>query len=182
MKTWKTLLHKPFRYHGAHRNQPGEESNALSNETDNRKQPHWIRGVHICTAVSSSVLLINIILIAIATVRSRRDNNDPDLPDFEVIYDGSCSITKRWDVALHLLINVLSTAILAASNYTMQTLVAPSREEVDEEHKKGRWLDIGTPSTRNLFVVARHRVWLWVVLLTTATPFHLLYEIPSLGR
>ncbi|KAL4733484.1 hypothetical protein BDV11DRAFT_175653 [Aspergillus similis] len=170
-----------FMHRGVHPEQAAEETDAPNSETEASEQPHWIRGVHICTAVSSAVLVLNVILLIIAAVRASRDNDDPGLPSFEVIYDGSCAITKRWDTALHLLINILSTAILAASNYTMQTLVAPSREEVDEEHNKGRWLDIGTPSTRNLFVVGRYRVWLWAVLLITATPFHLLYNSVVFG-
>jgi hypothetical protein len=117
--------------------------------------------VHICTAVFSAVIVLNVIQLSIAAVRASRDHDNPSLPGFEVIYDGSCSVTKRWDTALHMLINIVSIAILAASNYTMQTLVAPSKEEVDEEHKKGRWLDIGTPSARNLFVVGWYRIWLW---------------------
>jgi hypothetical protein len=112
--------------------------------------------------------------LIIAIVLSRRIDDNAGLSSGDVIYDGSCTISKRWDTALHLLINVLSTTIIAASNYTMQTLVAPSREEVDRAHDKGQWLDIGTPSSRNLFVVGSYRVWLWVVLLVTATPFHLL--------
>lgn len=39
----------------------------------------------------------------------------------------------------------------------------------------GRWLDIGGASIRNLFVIGRDRLALWVVLLITATLFHLLY-------
>ncbi|KAL4748226.1 hypothetical protein BDW72DRAFT_195998 [Aspergillus terricola var. indicus] len=180
MKAWDLPILTRFMHRSVTPDLPAEGTDAPNEISDSRK-PHWIRGVHICTAVSSAVLVLNVILLIIAAVRASRDHDDPGLPTFEVIYDGSCSITKRWNTALHLLINILSTAILAASNYTMQTLVAPSREEVDEEHKKGRWLDIGTPSTRNLFVVGRYRVWLWVVLLVTATPFHLLYNSVVFG-
>ncbi|PYI08291.1 hypothetical protein BO78DRAFT_74851 [Aspergillus sclerotiicarbonarius CBS 121057] len=92
----------------------------------------------------------------------------------QVMYEGSCALTKRWNLAIHLIINVLSTAILAASNYCMQSLVAPSREEVDKYHAQKRRLDIGVPSIRNLSAVGRYRTVLWFVLLITATPFHLL--------
>lgn len=179
MKAWDLPLLARYMHRSVPPDQPAEGTDS-PNGNDNSRQPHWVRGVHICTAVSFSVVVLNVILLSIAVVRSSRDRDDLDLPTFEVIYDGSCSVTKRWDIALHLIINILSTAILAASNYTMQTLVAPSREEVDEEHKNGRWLDIGTPSTRNLLVVGRYRVWLWAVLLVTATPFHLLYDPMSL--
>lgn len=57
----------------------------------------------------------------------------------------------------------------------MQTLVAPTREEIDEFHVRGRWLDIGSASVKNLLAIGRGRLVLWVVLLITTTPFHLLY-------
>lgn len=76
---------------------------------------------------------------------------------------------------MHLIINILSTGILAASNYCMQTLVAPTREDIDASHARGKWLDIGTPSLGNLKVTPKHRVALWLVLWITATPFHLMY-------
>ncbi|KAL4921825.1 hypothetical protein BDW62DRAFT_97229 [Aspergillus aurantiobrunneus] len=94
----------------------------------------------------------------------------------QVIYEGTCTLTEQWNIALHLLINVLSTAILAASNFCMQALVAPNREMVDRCHSRRKWLDIGVPSLRNLAVAGRYRVSLWVILLVTATPFHLLYN------
>ncbi|CEL10186.1 hypothetical protein ASPCAL13310 [Aspergillus calidoustus] len=180
MGAWDSSPLKSFTYTGLCPAQQVEESER-ENEASDDKQPHWIRGVHICAALSSSVLLVNLILLIIAIVLSRRIDDNAGLSSGDVIYDGSCSISKRWDTALHLLINVLSTTIIAASNYTMQTLVAPSREEVDRAHGKGQWLDIGTPSTRNLFVVGSYRVWLWVVLLVTATPFHLLYNSVVFG-
>ncbi|KAJ5694398.1 hypothetical protein N7536_004810 [Penicillium majusculum] len=92
-----------------------------------------------------------------------------------VIYQSSCTLSNRWDIALHLTINILGTSILAASNYCMQTLVAPTREEIDEFHVRGRWLDIGSASVKNLLAIGRGRLVLWVVLLITTTPFHLLY-------
>ncbi|KAL2787800.1 hypothetical protein BJX66DRAFT_340882 [Aspergillus keveii] len=181
MGPWDSSLFKGFTYTGLRPAQQVDASDGQGEANEDEKQPHWIRGVHICAALSSAVLLVNLVLLIIAIVLSRRVNDNSGVSSGDVIYDGSCTISKRWDTALHLLINVLSTTIIAASNYTMQTLVAPSREEVNRSHEKGKWLDIGTPSTRNLFVVGPYRVWLWVVLLVTATPFHLLYNSVVFG-
>ncbi|KAF5855729.1 hypothetical protein ETB97_008565 [Aspergillus alliaceus] len=41
---------------------------------------------------------------------------------------------------------------------------------------RGRWLDVGSASVKNLFAIGRDRLGLWVVLLVTTTPFHLLYN------
>ncbi|RAR05685.1 serine threonine protein kinase [Stemphylium lycopersici] len=40
--------------------------------------------------------------------------------------------------------------VLGASTYAMQGLTSPSRKEVDATHAKGKWLEIGTSSVRNL--------------------------------
>ncbi|KAE8134430.1 hypothetical protein BDV38DRAFT_255458, partial [Aspergillus pseudotamarii] len=58
----------------------------------------------------------------------------------------------------------------------MQTLVAPTRDEIDLFHAKRRWLEIGGSSFRNLFAIPLSRLGLWLILLLTATPFHLLYN------
>lgn len=137
--------------------------------------PRWIIGVYYCARVGACVFLINVISISVAAGLSSRYGADSELAGSKVIYRGSCTAVKNWDVALHLIINALSTSILGASNYCMQSLVAPTREEVDACHAKGEWLDIGTASIRNLFKISRRRVVLWIVLLITATPFHILY-------
>jgi hypothetical protein len=54
------------------------------------------------------------------------------------MYTGNCDVAFRWSTGLHLLINILGSA--GASNYCMQRLVAPIREEIDKAHEKGKWL------------------------------------------
>ncbi|KAI1344924.1 hypothetical protein F5Y15DRAFT_364206 [Xylariaceae sp. FL0016] len=74
-------------------------------------------------------------------------------------YDGTCT-DKNVDVvntALHLIINIVSTLVLASSNFFMQVLNSPSREEVNEAHFRGSWLGIGVPSVRNAFRVSRFK-------------------------
>ena len=55
-----------------------------------------------------------------------------------LLFEGSCPKTKTTDTVVHLIINVLSTLLLGASNYAMQVLVAPTRENIDAAHPKGR--------------------------------------------
>ena len=55
----------------------------------------------------------------------------------------------------------------------MQCLSAPTRKEVDEAHAKGKWLDIGVPSVRNLTNIAKPRVGMWLGLALTSLPLHL---------
>lgn len=71
---------------------------------------------------------------------------------------------------------MLGTGILAASNYTMQVLSAPTRTEVNKAHKKRDWVEIGVPGLRNLWGgrIKRERVVVWTLLLVSSLPLHLL--------
>lgn len=144
-----------------------------------KSRPGWIDGVYFCAKASALLLLLNLILIATAAGLSSKYPHAESPSTSKVIYEGSCIVSNRWNTALHLIVNILSTCILAASNYCMQTLVAPTRDEIDAFHEKRRWLDIGSASIRNLFAIPRDRLGLWVILFLTATPFHLLYEFTA---
>ncbi|KAI4197238.1 MAG: hypothetical protein LQ350_006069 [Teloschistes chrysophthalmus] len=77
---------------------------------------------------------------------------------------------------LHLAINILGTALLSASNYCMQCLSAPNRQEVDRAHQRQVALDIGVPSLRNLRHISRKRLLLWILLAISSIPLHLFYN------
>ncbi|KAH0422667.1 hypothetical protein CcaCcLH18_12692 [Colletotrichum camelliae] len=77
---------------------------------------------------------------------------------------------------LHLLLNILSTIILASSSFFMQVLNSPSRKEVDETHAKGNGLDIGIPSWRNAFRLSRFKLWCWVILFLSSVPIHVFFN------
>jgi hypothetical protein len=93
-----------------------------------------------------------------------------------VFFDGDCDHTERMNTVLHLGINILSTILLAGSNYTMQCLSAPTRSEIDaaHSHKPGLYLDVGVPGIRNLRYISRRRLILWVALGLSSLPLHLL--------
>lgn len=142
--------------------------------TSNSQKRGWINGVYLCAKASAAMLLLHVIFIAIAAGLASKYPENSGFSGSAVFYRGSCILSQRWNTALHLIINVLSTGILAASNYCMQTLVAPTREEIDDAHARSRWLDIGNASLNNLSAIPRYRLALWLVLFITATPFHLL--------
>lgn len=91
------------------------------------------------------------------------------------IFLGSCVKAKRLSLWLHLLINILSTLLLGASNFCMQLLVAPTRHEVNRAHERSFWLDIGTPSVRNLRHIARSKALRWLCLGFSSALLHLSY-------
>lgn len=138
-------------------------------------EPHyeWVKGVVICAMGSATVAFINLVL-AIAAIALSYSKYGGGPADAMALYQGKCSLSKGWATGLHLLINILSTIVLAASNYCMQNLSAPSRADVDRAHAKRTWLDIGTSGLRNLWFVNTRRRILWFLLLITSLPIHLL--------
>ena len=85
-------------------------------------------------------------------------------------------MTKRLDLWLHLGINLLSTLLLGASNYTMQCLSAPTRDEIDKAHQQRISLDVGTLSFQNLRRISWRRVILWWLLALSSIPLHFMYN------
>ena len=116
------------------------------------------------------VLVINLILTMWAVSRSSVQNG------LGTLQDGSCKRTETLTFWAHLAINVLSTLLLGASNYSMQCLSSPTRSEIDKAHGQGVWLDIGVPSVRNLRRLSTTRIVLWYLLATSSIPLHLLYN------
>jgi len=90
------------------------------------------------------------------------------------VFQGDCAHARRLNILIHLGINLLSTILLASSNYAMQCLSAPTRLELDRAHAKSKWLDIGILSFRNLVRIGRVRVLFWFLLAISSLPLHLL--------
>lgn len=97
-----------------------------------------------------------------------------DNPGRRVLHEGSCRTSQTLDTALHVIINILSTVLLASSNYGIQCLSAPTRTQVDEAHKSGSWLDIGILSVRNICKLPVKQRVLWLLLVLSSVPLHLL--------
>ena len=127
-------------------------------------------GVKICASTAAIVLFENIGLTIGASVRYGLSNG------ITTIQEGKCQETKHLGLWIHLVINILNTILLAASNYCMHVLSSPTRQEVDQAHSRNIWLDIGVPSVRNLWNIARSRLAFWWLLAFLGIPLHLLYN------
>ncbi|KAK1849673.1 hypothetical protein CCHR01_07728 [Colletotrichum chrysophilum] len=100
-----------------------------------------------------------------------------DAPDgVGLIWEGEQTIVKAWNTAMHIVINIISTILLAGSNYCMQCLMAPTRSELDKAHSEKRWLDVGIPTIRNFRSITLRRKVLWVLLSISSFPLHLLFN------
>ncbi|RFN48633.1 hypothetical protein FIE12Z_7098 [Fusarium flagelliforme] len=122
------------------------------------KRAKWqvslIAGAGACIVV----LVINLGVTIWSTVRLQSINPRWNGSHRKVIYEGSCSASRTINVVIHLVINIFSSVLLAASNYGMQCLSAPTRADVDRAHGRRSWMDIGIPSFRNIRMVSRARV------------------------
>lgn len=126
----------------------------------------WRGGLLAAIGICSLVLLLNILLAVLAAIVWKPEDG------ISTAFTGSCRTAARWTTSLHLLINLFSSALLGASNYSMQRLVAPTRKEIDHAHAKKRWLDIGMPSIRNVAYINRWRALLWILLALSSVPLH----------
>lgn len=128
-----------------------------------------------CARVNTlCILLIGVLLLIILIVSSAAAGSVGTTYMF--YSDGCTGNASALNTALHLVINILSTAILASSNFFMQVLSAPSRKECVDAHRKGMRLDIGVPSWRNVFRISRTKTLLWFLFLISSVPIHLLFN------
>ena len=88
---------------------------------------------------------------------------------------GSCTKVKNLTTWLHLIINIISTVLLACSNYCMQTMCAPTRKELVQAHNERFYLSIGVQSMRNIAFISARRRFLWLMLFISSIPLHLLF-------
>ncbi|KIW04336.1 uncharacterized protein PV09_04626 [Verruconis gallopava] len=133
------------------------------------KITRWVQidGLLMLASLGSAIiLLVNIVGTVVLNTRARNSN----------IFHGNCSKASYIDSGLHAIINVLSTLLLAASNVCMQYLVSPTRKQVDEAHERGQYLDVGTQSLRNLWLVCWRRRALWIALAISSTPLQFLWN------
>ena len=128
-----------------------------------------LQGVLWVTLLTTVITLINLVVTIVLMVLYPVDAGIGDA------LVGNCSEVAAWSRWLHIGINILSSGLLGASNYCMQRLCAPTRSEIDREHAKAGWLDIGVPSIRNFKKISRGRRVLWVLLGLSSVPLHLLY-------
>lgn len=139
-----------------------------------RRLTGWRKGVVVSAYTATVVCLINASVLLWLSTRPRLEGSA--LEGMVTAFQGSCDTTDRLSVTIHLCINALGSILLAASNYCMQCLSAPTRAECDLAHSKGNWLDIGVNSFRNLFKIHKGRTLLWVLIAFTSLPLHLIYN------
>jgi hypothetical protein len=122
---------------------------------------------------STTLWLLNIIIyIALFTKYGARSGSG-------LLMETSCNTVQRTNTAIHAALNIVTSLMLGASNFAMQSLSSPTREEVDAAHANKHSLGIGGLSVRNFRFIKKSRAILWALLWFTSIPLHLLYVVHS---
>ena len=133
------------------------------------RSKNWKKSLVLFAVASGSVFVCNtsFMIWAIASRRVRDGRG--------TMFEASCSRVRNTNLFIHLLINILSTLLLGASNYSMQCLSAPSRPELGKAHSEGKYLEIGIPSPHNIFsrYLPKRRKICWWILALSSLPLHL---------
>lgn len=117
---------------------------------------------------TGAVLLFNIIWLIWARTRYGLEG------EVGTISEGTCAATQKLDSNLHAVINFLSTIVLTASTTFMHIAYSPSRGEVDAAHTQHRCLCVGSLGFRNLKHLSWRKILVYLVLMASSSPFHLL--------
>ena len=128
----------------------------------------WRIGTETCTITTLSVFCLCTTLV-VWTVSVKRIGDG-----FATIHTGKCDFVASKITQVQLTMNVLSSLVLGTSSYCMQTLTAPTRKDIDKAHARDHWLDVGTPSVRNLIFFAPTKRLYWALLFVGCVPLHIL--------
>ena len=129
----------------------------------------WRMGVLFGAMCSATVLCLNTALLIILA-----NTKDGFQEGFAEPFNYEPRKLSRLSTLIYVLINALSTVLLAASNYAMQVMSSPLRSDVDKAHAYGTWYDVGLLSLRNLKQIPRRRLVICMILGLSSAPLHLL--------
>ena len=146
------------------------------NMSGSRRFPgHGWRGSAVLLSIlsaSTTVLLTILLFLSVFKLGS----GSSSFSGTSRLFSGACSQASRLTTLLHLAINIIASIILASSNFFMQVLVAPTRKDIDKAHARGRWLEIGVQSGRNIRFVPTVNTIFWLMLAFTTIPLHLIFN------
>jgi hypothetical protein len=126
-------------------------------------------GLYIGFCSSLIVLIGNSAILAVALQSQQSASGS-----MRALVEDGPDRTHVLSTVYHILINFCSTILLSSSKYAMQILSAPTRDEIDQPHVDGGWLEIGTMSLHNLWHIRRTRTVLWLLFTVSSLPLHLL--------
>lgn len=134
------------------------------------RDPGWRTGALWGALLTSTIIVTNLIILIVGAAKPKNGSG------YRVFFEGDCSKSRTISTVWHLVINVLSTLLLAASNACTQILSAPSRIEVDRAHSQGKSLHVGVLGFLNLSFIPARRSVLILLLALSSIPLHFFYN------
>ncbi|OIW32319.1 hypothetical protein CONLIGDRAFT_642048 [Coniochaeta ligniaria NRRL 30616] len=133
------------------------------------------RNTAVCLTVIISTLTATLIICLIISLSRLGGGLGYGLRT-SLLFKGDCQLSSRYNTWLHLAINTISSGVLASSNFFMQVMVAPTREDIDKAHARSRWVEIGVQSWRNLVYVPKRNAFYWALFAISSVPLHLIFN------
>ncbi|KAK4207272.1 hypothetical protein QBC37DRAFT_299084 [Rhypophila decipiens] len=140
----------------------------MDNPSSEPARPRWRTSALLFSGFGFIVFGINLAAAIWATTNGK--------DGIALVSNRSCESVKTQNTLVHLLVNVLSSVLLAGSNYCMQALTGPTRQMIDKAHGRNKWLDIGTSSLRNFRSMGRKDKCFWLLICMSSLPLHLFYN------
>ncbi|RGP70911.1 hypothetical protein FSPOR_3598 [Fusarium sporotrichioides] len=143
----------------------------------------WKRTAVYLTGLVATLTTFLVVMLFVSLFALERDDdsraegsNRGDALGQSILHQGNCDITAKANLWIHLAINIIGTGVLASSNFFMQSLVAPTRKEVDAAHRTGQWLEIGVQSLKNVRFLNWRKVLFWSLFSLSSVPLHLVFN------
>lgn len=138
-------------------------------------RPSWLRGLYgwrrnlsLGTLFVLLIFILNVSLICWTALRPQNEDGT------YTVFEGSCSATKWVNSMGHLGINIASCVIYMATNTAMQCLTAPPRAVVNAEHGNRRDVEIGVHSWKNLRLLSKGKLLIYLLLGASSILLHTL--------
>ncbi|KAM0190043.1 hypothetical protein ACHAPA_010643 [Fusarium lateritium] len=143
----------------------------------------WKSTAVYLTGLVTTLTTLLIVLLFVSLFSLEKDDEDygtgsnaQDGLGQSILYRGNCVTSARANLWIHLAINIIGTGVLASSNFFMQSLVAPTRAEVDAAHRAGHWLEIGVQSLKNFRFLGWRKILFWSLFSLSSVPLHLVFN------
>jgi hypothetical protein len=118
------------------------------------------------------ICIFNLVVLCVLNFRTSYERSD----GLVSLFEGSCNKSRQLSVSYHVIINILSSGLLAASNLCMQLSTAPTRAQVDEAHQKENdYYDIGILSIRNWWKAKLSNKIICALLIISSLPLHFVF-------
>ena len=142
----------------------------------------WRAGTRLCCFAVVLCIAIEFVLLIWAVVPNGHNSTDG------LVWEGRCDVVRKLELWLLLPLNIAATVLIGTSNYVMQVMSAPDREEIDQAHRYATPLAVGGIRFKmskyedpRAYKRGKLRRTVWWVLVISSLPIHLLLNVAFYG-